>query len=134
MRLVNWDTRLVDVLTLHQARDFGWGASDCATLFADCAEAVTGVDPLAAFRPWASERQAMGALLKSGYDTVADWVAASFDEIVPADARRGDVGYAKDVAMLSFPAIVCGAVAMSRDDQGWIILPRTRLVRCFKVG
>jgi hypothetical protein len=118
----------------HQRGVFLWGTFDCATLFSDAVAAVTGEDPLAAFRPWHSERTALVALLKSGKDSVADWVADNFDEIVPADARRGDVGYAKEALQLSFPAIVCGSIAMSRDESGWIVFPRTQLVRCFKVG
>lgn len=134
MRLVDWDQRLVSVIAEHQSHPFSWGAADCATFFADVVAAVTGCDPLAAFRPWESERDALRCLAGTGCASVAAWVAGQFDEIVPVDARRGDVGYAAETDPLSFPAIVVGAHAMSRNAEGWVVLPRAHLVRAFKVG
>lgn len=134
MRLVDWDQRLVAVIAEHQSRPFAWGEADCAALFAAAVAAVTGRDPLAAFRPWASEHDALRRLAGTGAPSVVAWVAERFDEIVPADARRGDVGYAAEAEMLSFPAIIVGALAMSRNAEGWIIIPRARIVRAFKVG
>ena len=134
MRIEGWDQRLVEAIAAHQARAFAWGEADCGALFADVVMAVTGEDPLAEFRPWGSEQEALRRLAAAGHDSVLEAVAARFDEIVPVDARRGDVGYPEVSLRLSFPAVVVGAVAVSRDEAGWVVLPRSRLLRCFKVG
>lgn len=135
LRRDDWDQRLMAVIVEHQAVGFAYGRADCATLFADVVEAVTGVDPLAEHRGrWKSERGALRVLASTGADSVAAWVAARFKEIEPVDARRGDVGYPADAHELGFPAVVVGATAMSRDESRWLVIPRRRLVRCFQVG
>ena len=134
MRLENWDQRLVQAIAAHQAEPFSWRGSNCGTLFADCVEAVTGEDPLADVRGWRSERGALQRLAATGFDSVAACVAARFEPIPLAEARRGDAGYTAEAEVLGFPAIICGAFAMSRDANDWVIVPRARLVRCFRVG
>lgn len=133
-RLPDWSERLFACLVAHQGRPFVWGETDCATLFADAVAAVTGADPLAAHRPWDSQRAAGRVLLRSGCASVLAFVERHFDEIVPADARRGDIGFTTAAHPLMSPAIVTGAEAVSRDETGWLVLPRSALVRAFKVG
>lgn len=134
MRRPDWSERLIATLIRHQAQPFGWGGSDCATLFADAVEAVTGVDPLAEWRPWADRTAAERALVRSGYRSVAELVVDRFPEITPATAQRGDIGFTIEFHRLMSPAVVVGSEAVSRDQKGWIVFPRTELVRAFKVG
>lgn len=133
-RLDDWPERLMATIAVHQAAPFTWGQHDCATFFADCVAAVSGVDPFAEFRPWTSEHSALRALAKSGSASVAEFVAQNFDEIVPADARRGDIGWVGEPTALACPAILVGAVAMSRDDRGFIVFSRALITRAFKIG
>lgn len=134
MRLENWDQRLVQAIAAHQAESFSWRGSNCGSLFGDCAEAVTGENPLAHLRGWRSERDALRRLAESGFDSVASAIAATFEPMPLYEARRGDAGYTAEADVLGFPAILCGAFAMSRDARDWVIVPRSRLVRCFRIG
>jgi len=129
----DWPERLIQAASYHNGA-FAWGKRDCATLFSEAVTAVVGVDPLARFKPWQSEADAMRRLARSGYTSVCGLIEALFDEIQPADARRGDIGYAGDVETLSCPAVIVGSTAMSLTATGVVIFPRTLLQRAFRVG
>lgn len=133
-RREDWATRLMTMIATEQARPFAWGRADCATLFAGAVEAVTGHHPFAHLGTWQSETGALRLLSAAGVHSVLEFCMREFDEIVPADARRGDVGFSLDVTCLTCPAVVTGAEAVSRDAGGWIVMPRLALVRAFKVG
>lgn len=133
MRVTNWEDRLYATLADHRISPFVWGQYDCARLFADVVEAVTGVDPLAGHE-WDGEFSALRRLNEIGCRSMHEFVAQRFDQIVPADARRGDIGYPSHITPLMAPAIVVGAEAVSRDDRGWIIIPREMITMAYRVG
>lgn len=132
-RVYDWPERLFDVLQRHQSAAYAWGQSDCGVLFAEAVEAVTGVDPRGG-HIWTSRLGALRFLATHDVPDMLTFVAQRFDEIVPADARRGDVGYVAAPDKLMCPAIVTGAEAVSRDEGGWVVVPRGVLVRAFRVG
>jgi len=132
-RLPDWPERLFDTIQRHQASPFAWGVCDCGTLFAESVVAVTGCDPREG-STWTSRLGALRFLKTRSVPDMLTFVAERFDEIVPADARRGDVGFAVVRGSLTCPAIITGAEAVSRDDDGWIVMPRALIVRAFKVG
>jgi len=133
LRCHDWAERLVDVIARHHA-PFAWGTCDCATLFAGAVEAVTGADPLAPFRPWGSEADAMRRLAASGHRSVIAFTEAHFPEIEPADVRRGDLIYGDAADALSCPAVVIGSAAMSLTPCGAVLFPITLARRAFMVG
>lgn len=133
MRLPDWPDRLIAAIERHRRQRFVWGAFDCGTLFRDCVVAVSGSDPGGGFG-WASRREAAGFLIGNGVGSMLEFCEARFDEIVPADARRGDLAFPKTVHPLMCPAIVVGAEAVSRDESGWQVWPRELIARAFKVG
>lgn len=62
-----WELALADAVTQHATMPFAWGQSDCLTLVADVALAMTGVDPLAAHRDvYGSAAAAMRMLKAAG--------------------------------------------------------------------
>lgn len=124
-RLPDWPDRLIAAVEAQRRMPFAWGVADCATLYGAALEALTGEDPLAPYRPWFDERTALRAVLASGCRSVAEFVAMTMVKIEPARAQRGDVGYlAGEQPRLAFPAVILGAEAVSRDADGWIIIPR----------
>ncbi len=124
-RLPDWADRLVVAIETQRRAPFAWGAADCATLYGAAIEALTGEDPLATYRPWRDETSALRAVLSAGCRSAADFVAMTMVSIHPSRAARGDVGYCAGLRpRLAFPAIIMGAEAVSRDESGWIIIPR----------
>ena len=134
-RLDDWADRLMLTIAGHQAMPFAWGRADCATLFGDCVWAMTGVDPLKPFRPWDNPRSAAHALFRAGAPDCAAWVATILPQIAPAQAQRGDFGYASGPRdRLQFPAVITGAEAMSRNETGWVVFPRSLVTQAFTIG
>lgn len=129
-----WADRLIATVERHRAHKFEWGTYDCATLFADCVDAVAELDPLAAHRPWSGPETAARRLVASGHESVLGLVEVLFPEVAPSFAQRGDIGFARDTGALACPFIIVGAEAVSRNDRGFIVVPRDRLIRTFKVG
>lgn len=91
-RLPDWPERLSDAIKAASGRPFSWGAHDCALFAADCALAVTGIDPLEPVRgAYASERGAMRVLRRLGCEDVEQLADLVIGARVPlALARRGD--------------------------------------------
>jgi len=133
-RRPDWPERLMSTVEHHRNAAFEWGAFDCATLFADAVAALTDVDPLARYRPWKNERSARMKMIRAGFKTMQTFTRANFPEINPAQVQRGDIGFAHEAGNLSCPAVVVGAHAVSRDEQGWIVIPTSLLTLAFKVG
>jgi len=133
-RPADWPKRLRGVIARHRAAPFAWGDSDCAMLFAEAVEAMTGYNPIADGGTYTTRIGALRGLKKLGFDSVLDLVAARFVEIPPAHAMRGDLGFVAEVDPLSSPAVIDGAVAHSkRDDVGHVLVPRGHIVRAFAV-
>ena len=130
----NWPALLRQVIAEHLALPIEWGVSDCS-LFADAVLAMTGFDPVAGVRGYNSERSALRNLRRAGYETTADLVAAQFQEIDPAHAQRGDLGYPCQIRHpLMSPAVIDGQVAYSKSPgEGWVIVPVAMLTRTFAV-
>ena len=133
-RLENWPERLLTTVERHRAAEFDWGVYDCATLFAEAVEAVTGTDPLQRFRPWISERSARMKMIKGGWKDMKSFCRDHFTEIPPSMAGRGDLGFPAQTVNLTCPGIIVGAHAVSRDEKGWIVVPTSLLTMAFKVG
>ncbi|MFM2422453.1 MAG: hypothetical protein RL291_983, partial [Pseudomonadota bacterium] len=133
-RRTDWAERLMDHIARQQGLAFAWGRADCGTLFAGAVESVTGINPLAPFGVWTTEREAMEVLARMGVPSIFEFCVATFRAIQPADARRGDVGFTRSLTRLTCPAVITGAEAVSRDANGWIAFPRCELAVAFQVG
>lgn len=113
---------------------FEWGTADCATLFADWVLSVTGYDPLSDVRGYKSAGEAIKALRQSGFRSCIDLVASRFVEIAPAHAHRGDLVFPVDAQNnLVSPAILDGVMAISKNEHGAVLLPRSAIARAFAV-
>lgn len=91
-RLPDWESRLAVYMRACRAREFEWGALDCALFIAGAVEAMTGVDPAAAYRGRYTTREgAAQALRNIGEGTLAKTIGALFTECPTSHARRGDL-------------------------------------------
>lgn len=121
------------IILTHTAQDFAWGTSDCSFVF-DIIRDITGFDPIASIRGYASEAGALRALRAAGYVTTLDLVEKNFVEIPPAMAQRGDIGYPANIPHpLMSPAIIDGPNCYSKEPRGAVVFPRIHLARAWKV-
>ena len=143
-RARGWEIALARVVEHHAATPFAWGASDCLTLVADAAQALTGFDPMAQYRGrYQSGGGAARLLKKAGHADLGAALAARFEEVAPAMARRGDAGLVETTVRgrLSLAAVVItGAEVVGKSPPGrdggtgLSIVSRDRLVRAFRIG
>lgn len=134
-RLPDWRERLGRVFADESAAAFQWGARDCATLWRDAVIATTGDDPLAYVRPWSSERGALVAVAAAGVLSVEMFIAQKFVEIETSAAMVGDLVIADlPQTPLVSPAVVVDGEAMTRNDQGLVMIPAPLWRRAFRVG
>lgn len=131
-RVDRWPSLMASTIRRHQSLPFQWGVSDCGVMASDCVRAITGFNPTAGIR-YATMAGALRAFREHGCGTALGLVESLFEEIDPADAMRGDLGFAAEVDALMSPAIIDGSLAFSKAESGPIILPRTLIVRAFAV-
>lgn len=113
---------------------FEWGVSDCGILFADAVLATTGQDPLHDIRGhYKTARGALKGLLRVGYASVLDLVEDRFEEISPVNAGRGDLVFPDITDHLSSPAVLAGLHAVSKNENGVVIITRQLFTRGFRV-
>lgn len=139
-----WEHALVETASRHQALPFSHENSDCLRLVADIDRAMTGHDPMRGSRSGSrSARGALRTLKRKGFASVAEALAATYPEIAPAMARRGDCGLVEtrngDAVELA-AVIVLGDQVMGKSAPaqhgatGVTFVSRDRLVRAFRIG
>lgn len=134
MRRPDWEGRLAEVLAAYQAGGFAWGVRDCFRLPLAAARAVAGLDLWPDVRPYRCGRSAALRLVRHGFDGVGDALAAVLPEMHPAFAGRGDVGVVIEAGAEAGVVVLGAEIAGVAQGRGLTILPRSRLVRAFKVG
>lgn len=111
-----------------------WGSNDCVTFAADCVEIQTGEDPMGVFRGMYDSPLSAAKLIRElGYGTLGNAVADFLPEILPADARRGDVVLCEDGNGIDFLAVVDRRTAVGPGPSGAVHVPLTQAKRAFKV-
>ena len=92
MRLYNWEARLTAYLSRVAREGFAWGRHDCALFAAGAVEAVTGIDPAAAWRGrYRTLAGGLRLMRKAGH---ADHLAAAralYPEVPACRALPGDL-------------------------------------------
>ena len=135
LRVPGWPERLADLIANEQRAPFVWGCHDCATLAIDVVRMITGADLGIGLPAWPTRRDAMRALAAAGARSASEFFDIHLPTIEPASARRGDlVACGEPADPLCCPAVLAGASAHSRNEAGWVVLPRHLVTRAWQVG
>ncbi|WP_417257347.1 DUF6950 family protein [Celeribacter sp.] len=134
----DWRGRLSAFLDETRRDGFAWGKHDCALgLACGAVEAITGADLRKGWRgKYKTNKGALRALKKRGFDNVGDAFAAElpeYDNLLMAGV--GDIAVVQsDDEFLEAMAVVdvSSLIILTSEGQGRI--PRSRMVRAFKVG
>lgn len=141
-RKVGWEVALVGVQSRLQSEQFSYGA-DCMTMICDVALAITGVDPMAAYRgSYKDKRSATATLKKAGYRSISAALAGNFVECAPSAARRGDCGFierdGEEMAVLVLGVMVWGRSPPKKqsgaNNVAGHFVPREALVKTYRIG
>lgn len=139
-----WERALAEVAARHQSLPFSHARSNCLRLVADLDRAMTGHDPMRGVRRETRSAKGVARVMRRrGFASVVDALAATYPEIAPAMARRGDCGVVEAqicgktelAAVIVLGDQVMGKSAPQvRGGTGVSLLPRERLLRAFRIG
>lgn len=132
-RRSGWQSAFVAFLKERTQMPFAWGTNDCCTFAADCAQAMTGDDPMADLRGYDSEIGAGRVLVKCGVESFEALVDAIFEEMPIGMARRGDLALAMQGNEAGL-MVVEGDWLVGPSEDGLKRVPRERMVRSWRLG
>jgi hypothetical protein len=131
MRLRDWQSRLHECVTQAWGKPFAWGTHDCCTFTCDVVVAVTGKDPMEGIRTYSNERGAKRMM--DGYGGLVKMCAARLgEEIPPALAQAGDVGYVMEGRTPALASNVGGGVWMSTGPDGLVKVDPAGVLRAWR--
>lgn len=136
MRKAGWEKRLRETVEKHMASESEYGVSDCLIIALDAIEAVTGEDPYPPSkfdRVYSDERGALRCLVKAGFKSVDEVLAAKFSEIPTSMAQRGDVGVV-DIDGMIAAGVFTQLGFMSRGKSKVVFLPASQVKTAYKVS
>lgn len=124
------------VLARHRAHAFAWGVYDCATLWIDSVEAVTGERPVRAGVRWRSKRGALEALLREGATSVEEYLSRRFVLVGGGEPRVGDLARPEGAPHdpLASPGVCLGSSVVCRSEIGWHVHPADAVAQVWRVG
>lgn len=118
----------------HMRTPYAWGRHDCALFAAGAVEAMTGVDFAADYRgKYDDEDGARRVLTTIGCEDVGDLASRYLPEIMPAEARRGDVVMIEGQRG-PFLAVVDGRTAVGPSARGLTHTPVEMASRAWGVA
>ena len=131
-RKPDWESALGAVLDDYAERPFEWGRADCCLFIADAVQAMTDVDPAAAYRGrYSNETGARLALKRHGKTTlVATFDAAFGASVEPARAHRGDIVQIDELTV----GVCMGAFGYFVGDAGLVRRPYADFARAWVIS
>jgi hypothetical protein len=131
-RKKDWPERLVAFIEAAEAQPFVWGKTDCMQFALGAVEAMTGENPYPKATGYGTRAGAMRCLKCHGFASVVEALAAKFEMVAPAMARRGDLGIVMEEE--SPAAAVCdGLFFVGKTPRGNIRVPRSLVIQAFRV-
>lgn len=134
-RLPDWVERLDALVRERLPQPFAWGTHDCCTWAADAVQAVTGDDPMAAWRgSYASQEAAEAVIGPGGLSAHVAHVMALYGapECPPRLAQRGDVVMV-EVGNETLCGVVVGTSVLITGTERMCRVPMRRVVRAWAV-
>jgi hypothetical protein len=124
------------VLARHRASAFQWGVYDCATLWIECVEVVTGERPVRAGVRWRSKRGALAALRREGASSVDEYLERRFTGSTWLRPRVGDLAelLVAPRGRLTSPGVCLGSSVVFRSETGWHVHPADAMAKIWRVG
>ena len=136
-RVDDWRARLAAEMDSQRRDPFEWGKHDCAIGFAArIVHALTGIDLAHDYHgTYASPRGALRVIKEAGADSLSGFVSGLLPEVHPSMANVGYIGVVASHGPLGEAlAMIDVSRLVVMTDHGHGHLPRSELIRAFKVG
>jgi hypothetical protein len=132
-RLPDWNASLHVYVDAVKRSPFDWGAHNCATFAAGAVEAMTGENLAKGYR-FKTERGALSAMMREGFNNLADMAASKLPEIHISQARIGDIAAIPTDTPFGFVlGIVNGEMILALRPDGMGLAPLLSATRAFRV-
>lgn len=131
-RYPDWAPRLNEYVVQTRDLDYKWGTHDCCTFAAGGVEAITGWDPMWAFRgQYTTEEEGDDALEIFGahkglYPTLIKLLGSP---VRGSQGQKGDVGFYEGCC-----GVVLGKWSIFIGIEGYVYVPITQLQRAFRIN
>lgn len=133
MRFADWEVRLGEYLAANQKKPFRYGVHDCCKFSAEAVKAICGIDPMGRVKGYLGAKEARaiqreaGGLVKAVESAMQE---CGFSEILPMQARRGDVVMSnKSFGVVGCDGWNCAFVKL----RGYTYLPLSSCSRAWRV-
>lgn len=132
-RKPDWNARLHAYVDSVKRSPFDWGEHNCASFVVGAVEAMTG-ERLVSGYGFKTERGALSAMKREGFDNLADMAASKLPEIHISKARIGDVAAIPTDTPFGYAlGIVNGEMIMALRPDGMGLAPLLTATRAFRV-
>lgn len=131
MRVRDWQARFASFVADRRAAPFAWGTNDCCLFAADAVLAMTGEDPAAALRGYATASEAARIVdAHEGLHRIAS--DALGPAVAPVMAAIGDVVLVVNEGR-ELLAVCNGGTAIAPGEQGLVVLGMNAAQAAWKV-
>lgn len=131
VRRNDWASRMFDVVSEHQNRDFEWGGADCCLFVARVIDAMTDSDlEVQICTRYSDEPSALRFIAEHG--SLEDAVSFYLGDIVSGSPQRGDavlIHGGEDFAM----GICLGGTVAGMGPNGLKLLPLSEVIGVWRV-
>lgn len=134
-RRPDWPERMAKIVEARRYVPFAWGRQDCCSFAADVTVALTGRDPLAAYRGrYASEAEADRLIGPAGLEAFVTRLMedAGATEIPVIEAQRGDWALLV-IGNMPLVGVVLGAHVAAPGEDRLAFVPLRRAVRAWAI-
>lgn len=122
LRVEGWERRLMALIEERRRAPFAWGTNDCISFASDAVMAITGIDPLAAWRgTYAADAIFDLLTIEREFGRGRQQIAA---------ARRGDIVLMPTSVSIHGAAVCLGELSAAPGEHG-LIFNRTRMAKLF---
>lgn len=127
-------SKILELFRAQRNVPFAWGSADCLTFAAECAQALTGNDPIAHLRGlYDSETSAKRLMIENGWRDMGDVAASMFQEIPVALAQAGDWARFVNADGEDGIGVVVGERIAAKTKAGTGQAWRSQATRAFRV-
>lgn len=134
-RLPDWPERLAGFFADRQDQPFGWGTQDCVSFASDAAMALTGHDPLVAYRgQYATEDEAAAIIGDGDLKRFVAQLMAEFgaSECPVVFAQRGDWAMVQ-IGNQLVTGVVAGEHVAAPGQRRLAFVPLSRAVMAWAI-
>lgn len=116
--------KLTEIINKYTHSKFVLGTNDCATIFGECFECVTGTNPISKYiGTYNSETSAIKCLISEDCNSMMEFCLRHLSEKPRLWFMDGDFATVRNMQLLMSPLIIVRGHAFGYNDRGAVWVP-----------